>query len=652
MYPNMLCVCLASAAVLLAPAVALAKTPERIQRGQLITEGVPEIPFDRLARIRQYNEMRPSIFQGFDEKGGIVVLKKSGETEQLNIVSAPRAKPVRITSDSEPVSNSGGGVRPDGSNTSYFLRDRGGDEFYQGFLLNHTTGSVAAFTEAGARVDNIIFDKDGKKAAWSVARSGEAKREIVVGDPSIASDRKVVIAGPPGIQPYGFSPDGSKLLYGHYISSTEAKRFLLDIKTGQSTPLNPSKETISYGFSNGGKFSADGKSVFLLSDQDSNFIRLIRIDLESGRKTVLTRRTAWDIETFELSSDGRQIAYIVNEDGTSRLYIADAATGRALPTPKVPAGSISRLRFDRKGERLGFSLSTPTTPGDAWVWDLRTGSLTQWTESERGGIPETAFAVPTLIKTASFDKLKIPAFLYKPKTPGPHPVIIQIHGGPEAQALNEFVDPRVQYWVNEMGVAVMVPNIRGSVGYGKAYLASDNGFKREDALKDIGALIDWIGTQPDLDKNRIAVHGGSYGGYSTLAALARYSERLAGGISIVGSSNLVSFLENTQAYRRDSRRAEYGDERDPAMRAFQTRIAPLTNAHRITKPLFVVQGANDPRVPQSESEQIVAAVRKNGGDAWYMLALDEGHGFAKQTNVQSWIGAEILFFERIFGLKQ
>jgi dipeptidyl aminopeptidase/acylaminoacyl peptidase len=276
-----------------------------------------------------------------------------------------------------------------------------------------------------------------------------------------------------------------------------------------------------------------------------------------------------------------------------------------------------------------------------------TGNVVRWTESETGGLNPASFAEPQLVKWKSFDDREISGFLYKPpaKFTDKRPVIINIHGGPEAQFRPIFL-ARNNYYINELGVAILFPNIRGSSGYGKTYLQLDNGFLREDSYKDIGALLDWIKTQPELDADRIKITGGSYGGHMTLAIATLYNDRIRCSLDVVGMSNLVTFLEATEAYRRDLRRVEYGDERDPKMREFLERIAPLNHVKNITKPLFVVQGANDPRVPLSESEQMIATVRKNGTPVWYLMAKDEGHGFAKKKNADFQFYATILFIQK------
>jgi dipeptidyl aminopeptidase/acylaminoacyl peptidase len=402
---------------------------------------------------------------------------------------------------------------------------------------------------------------------------------------------------------------------------------VVDLKTKQRTQVNPSNKTIAY---DGGAFTPDGKAIITISDEDSEFARLVRIDLATNAKTILSGALNWDVEGFDVTEDGRTIAFSVNEAGASKLRFITAA-GQALPAPDLPLGVLGGGSFTRDGKRYGFSLSAADTQSDVWVWDLAQRSLTRWTESETGGLSKSGFVTPSLISYKSFDGREITAFLYKPRGAGPHPVLLYPHGGPESQTRPSFAG-FFQFLANEMGIATVAPNVRGSTGYGRSFVNLDNGKLREDSVKDMGALIAWIDTQGDLDGKRLAVYGGSYGGYMSYAAMIQYGDRLSAGIASVGISNFVTFLENTSEYRRDLRRVEYGDERDPDMRAFQLAISPLTNASKIKKPMFIIQGANDPRVPLSEAEQMLKAIRANGADAWYMMAKDEGHGFAKKSN--------------------
>jgi len=319
----------------------------------------------------------------------------------------------------------------------------------------------------------------------------------------------------------------------------------------------------------------------------------------------------------------------------------------------LPIGQIYGMRFNPDGKRLGLVINRPQpqTPGDIYVQSLtKDMSLERWTYSEVGGLNTSTLVVPELIQYDTFDKVdgkqrKIPAFYFKPnKGKGPFPVVINIHGGPESQ-YKPFFSSTIQYFVNELGIAVLAPNVRGSSGYGKSYVKLDNGYKREDSVKDIGKLLDWIAGQSELDADRVLVFGGSYGGYMVLSSMTHYNDKLVGGIDVVGISNFVSFLENTKEYRRDLRRVEYGDERIPEMREFLTKISPVTNVDKISKPLLVVQGLNDPRVPVSESEQMVEAIRNNGSPVWYLLGKDEGHGFRKKSNRDFYLNSVVLFLE-------
>jgi dipeptidyl aminopeptidase/acylaminoacyl peptidase len=296
-------------------------------------------------------------------------------------------------------------------------------------------------------------------------------------------------------------------------------------------------------------------------------------------------------------------------------------------------------------------MSTPLSPTDVYSLDLVSRTSLRWTVSEVGGLDTTEFVAPTLVHYETFDSIdgrprQIPAFYYEPSKPKPpFPVLIDCHGGPAVQR-RPYFRYLTQFYLNEMGIAVIAPNVRGSSGYGKTFMMLDDGYKREDAVRDIGALLDWIATQPQLDAGRVAIKGGSYGGYLSLASMVNYSNRLRCGIDEIGISNFVTFLENTGKYRQDVRRSEYGDERDPQMRDFLTRISPLTNAHRIERPLLIFQGLHDPRVPVSEAEQIVKAVRNNGVDVWYILAEDEGHGFGKKSNRNFYQQVQVLFLEK------
>lgn len=616
---------------------------ERREIGNQILENVPVAPPSIRESLARYQNARSAGFDDWLPDGGMVITTRFGNTNQLHRVAAPGADRSQITFYDEPVSETH--VLPGGQ--ILFSKDVGGDEWFQLFLRD-ADGKTIQLTEPGTRNGSPAWSRDGAVLVWSRATKGSADYDVLMRDPAAPGGARVIYKGQGQVSPVAVSPDGKTVLLGRYFSINESRRWLLDVASGKLTELTPSRARVAYG---GGIFTPDGKSVLLLSDEGSDFARLTQIDLATGAKVNVSGDLPWDVEAFALSDDGRILAYVVNEDGYSKLVVRDFRTRRALPQPELPAGVVSGVAFSPDGAKLGFSLATPTAASDAWSWGVVDGKLERWTASELGGLDPKALATPTLVRYPSFDKRSIPAFVYKPRLAAGRkaPVIIDIHGGPEGQSRPTF-NAFHQHSVAELGAAVIVTNVRGSSGYGKTYLNLDNAEKREDSVKDIGALLDWIKSQPDLDPNRVVVYGQSYGGYMSLAVMTRYSDRLAGGIERYGISNFVSFLQNTEAYRRDLRRAEYGDERDPKMlKAFET-ISPMNNVGQITKPMLVMQGWNDPRVPKSESDQVVAKLRAQGVETWYVQFKDEGHGFMKKANNDRRREVETQFLSKVLGL--
>jgi dipeptidyl aminopeptidase/acylaminoacyl peptidase len=637
---------------LAALAASAADTPaapvERITRGNLAIEGIPEIPDELRDRLRRYQFARSAAFTGWTPDGRLTISTRFGNTNQLHVVDRALGARRQITFFDEPVND--GSWSPTGARKGViYTRDSGGNENYQLEYLDPAAGAPVRLTDGRGRADTGVWSADGARYAFSwTARTG-TNADIYVDDPlDRMAPQLVYEAAEPGWAAVDWSPDGKSLLLIRFVSVNETYLYVYDLGSRALREIEPAKVKAARG----GLFARDGKGVYITSDLGTEFRTLRYVDLATGKVTDLTGGLIrWEIEDVAISRDGRYLAYAVNEDGASKLGVMDLVQHADLVPPELPFGVIGAMGFDPAGKRLAFGMQTPTSPSDVLVWTLADGALERWTESEIGPVDAKTFAAPTLVRYPTFDKVdgkprEIPAWVYKPAGAGPHPVLISIHGGPESQAQPVF-SMNVQQWAAELGYAVIQPNVRGSSGYGKTYVALDNGMKREDSVRDIGALLDWIATQPDLDAKRVAVIGGSYGGYMVLASMTHYNDRLRGAVDVVGISNFVTFLESTAEYRRDLRRPEYGDERDPKMRAFLEKIAPLNNAGKINKPMLIVQGQNDPRVPVTESEQMVAKIRANGGEVWFLVGLNEGHGFQKRDNVDYYQWAVALFLEKL-----
>lgn len=613
--------------------------------GALVYDGVPPLPGD--ARARQYLESRSASLYDWDEAGrGVFIGTRFGDSGQLHHVAAPLGMRRQLTFSREPT----GGARAwrGARKGVVFARDTGGNEAYQLYFRDLERGTTRLITDGQSKNGNWLPHKSGQMALFTSTRRNGQDSDLYLSAGDEPGLPRLVTEVKGRVYPVDWSADGKLALVERYVSITDSQLFLLDVEKGALTPLESAPPAGMVARSHARFSQADADVVYFTSDEGGEFAGLYRLHRGAGKKELLTPGLRWDVDGLAVSPDATTLAYTVNEGGTSVLYLGPASSLAAAKRIALPLGLVGGLRFDPSGTRLGFSMTSPSSPTDVYSVLVATGAVTRWTESEVGGLDTQRFVAPELISYKTFDGREIPAWYYRPPNlpaGARAPVLVSIHGGPESQAMVYF-SPFLQYLVNELGLAVLQPNVRGSAGYGKTYVKLDNGELREDSVKDIGALLDWIATRPELDASRVGVYGGSYGGYMVLASLVHHGARLRCGVDVVGISNFVTFLENTKAYRRELRRVEYGDERDPKMRAFLQRISPTTNAHRIKAPLFVVQGANDPRVPASEAAQIVSAVRSSGRDVWYLLANDEGHGFRRKTNLVAFLQSTAAFLRR------
>jgi dipeptidyl aminopeptidase/acylaminoacyl peptidase len=629
-------------AVLLLTTLGWAQSDQIVPNENLAAEGVPPIPSLIAASVERYGNYRgASLVSWNPDRREMLISTRFADVPEIHLVKMPGGDRSQLTFYPDPVTSAQFNPKQGGS--FVFSKDVGGGEFYQFYRYEMSSGDVTLLTDGKSRNVGMVWSRDGEGIAYGSTRRDGNDVDIWAMDPKDPkSDHMVAKLDGGGWEPHDWSPDRQKVLVVNEISAEESYLWLMDANSGEKRLLTAKGEVkVNYA---GGRFSKDGKGIYTTTDKDSEFHRLAYIDLATGQHTYLTSKIPWDVEEFDLSDNGRMIAFVTNEDGYGVLHLLDTTTRKEKSVPKLPKGIVAGLEWNKNNRDLGFDLTSARSSSDVYSLDVESGKVERWTFSETGGLNTANLPEPELIHWKSWDGRMISGFLYRPpaKFTGKRPVIVNIHGGPEGQFRPGFLG-RINYWLNELGIAVIFPNVRGSTGYGKTFLSLDNGFLREGSYQDIGTLLDWIHEQPDLDSSRAMITGGSYGGFMTLAVATNYNDRICCSVDVVGPSNLVTFLEHTSGYRQDLRRVEYGDERDPKMREFLERIAPYNKAKNITKPLFVIAGKNDPRVPASESEQMVQIVRQNGTPVWWLLGKNEGHGFRKKQNVDYQFYATVMF---------
>ena len=504
------------------------------------------------------------------------------ERDQLYLLSADGANFTALTSQPETIYRFGG-WSPDGSRIIYSANER--DSHYFDIYERHI--------ESGETKQ--LYQQDGTNHA------------------------------------FGYSLDGHYVLMSRSYSNVSNQLFMLDTLICEARALTPEIKDghATYTMPH---WSANMEGLYLLSNSGRQFLSLAWLDLATAEMIYL-RDDQCDADALALTRDGTRMALVFNEDGYSRLLLFDVSQGWdarvEMCVPELPKG-IYGVAWSKDGKRLAIEVYSATDAPDIWIWDVQEEKLWRATRSSLGGIPQETFVEPSLVHYTTFDGRQIPAFLYLPhaREPLSLPVVIHVHGGPEGQSRPEF-DPVVQYLVARE-YAVLKPNVRGSTGYGYEYQSLDDVRLRMDSVADLQHAVFWLCDSGIADPKRIAVMGGSYGGFMVLSAITTYPDLWAAAVDIVGIANFVTFLENTGPWRRKLREAEYGSlEQD---REFLEQISPIHQVDRITSPLFVVHGANDPRVPVGEAEQIVAALRERNVPIEYMRFEDEGHGLVKRSN--------------------
>lgn len=628
----------------------------------LLVQGVPPIPMAMVRQVERYTDFRGHGFVDWHPTRTemLVAHRTAGaSTAQLFRVGAPLAEPEQLTAYADPVSKAS--YEPRDGRYIVFARASGGNEADQLYRLDLDTKATTLLTEPDQRHAAVAWLHGRSELLYTAvpldrtaeggSRSAPTTTLWIV-DPLRPAETRRKIAELTGTGWFSgvVSWDDSKLAITNFRSANESQVWEIALADGARRQLLPAAGEEVKAVHQPVGYRKEGRGLFIVSDRAGEF-RELMLAVEGAGIRRMTATVPWDVQSAELAEDGSRLAVRFNVDGREELKLIDATTFAEYELPALPPGSVNNASLHRDGRRLAVGIDSVRGPNQLYAIDVHEGAAAKvepWTRPHvPPGVDVASLPEQRIVRWQSHDGLSLSAIYTPPpaRFTGPRPVIVSVHGGPEAQATLGFKG-RWTYMLSELGIAILEPNVRGSSGYGKTFLTLDNGMKREDSVKDLGSLLDWIARQPDFDASRVLVTGGSYGGYMTLAASVHYGDRIAGAIDVVGISNFVTFLTNTESYRRDLRRVEYGDEREPAMRDFLQRISPLNNAAKISKPLFVVQGKNDPRVPYTEAEQIVDRVRRNGAPVWYVRAENEGHGFARKENADYQFYATIRFLEQ------
>ena len=611
----------------------------------LVTDGVPEIPEALQQTVDRYGAVTANVFMSWDPKSGAMLINSVNDgTMQLHVLPSPGGE-MRLSTVFPDVINSGSFL-PSTGDEIVFAADHNGDEFYQLYRLDPATGQKQILTDGISRNMDVIYDHGGKQIAFLSTMPAAANPVIYAMDPRDPDSRHIIMTlTSNNWQLQDWSHDGLHILASHHHTSSVGYLWSINSTTGETKLLTTQPETQRpYGKA---LFAPYDEGIYVIV-QGAEQGTLDYLPLVPNGPVPKLPTGATKVNDMALSPDGAWLAYRTEESDAQKLHLFNTGTGEELPQPALPPGFFSRMRWNANGE-LGFNYGSAALPMQAFSYNVATRQLVQWTTP--GAAADAVFGTPVkpeLVKIPSFDDLPISGYLYRPdplKFPGRRPVLIRIHGGPEDEFRPSFLGP-YNYYLNELGVALFYPNVRGSSGFGSDFANLDNGFKREDAVKDMGAFLGWIATDSRLDRNRIGVQGGSYGGYMTLATLYHYGNLLRCGSEMMGITDFVTFLRNTETYRRANRRFEYGDERYPEMNKFLESVSPLNHVREIHDPVMITAGKNDPRVPVTESDQMVQALRAQNGIIWYILGENEGHSFRRVSDAHYQFAAEAYFFQK------
>jgi dipeptidyl aminopeptidase/acylaminoacyl peptidase len=617
-------------------------------RGALVVDGVPPIDPNLGAQLADYLVGRDASFLAWLPDDSLLISTRFADTPQLHRISAPLGMREQLTWYPDPIIKAL--TAPSGAADGFaFLKEHNADGQPQLYYYSFATHSARLLSGGSGRHGSPLWSPDGQHVVFTGTERDGSTSDIYMSDLGAGSAPHLVVAGRdrPWF-PLDWSADGQKLLLWQPGGNDESSLFIGDVNTGSVLPAEAGGKHTGIRRAH---FSPDGRGMYINSVDDGDFSVLRYLDLVTHQARDLTAAIPWDIVDFQVGVDGRYLAYVTNDGGRDRLTVLDNQSKLELSPAGLPEGRLSGLQFDHTGRLLAFSAEGPQSPADVYVYEPEHNVLSRWTHSEPGALDPQTFVPAQAVQYPTWDRGKsgqrlIPAFVYRPHATGPHPVLIDIHDGPAGQFRPGF-DAFIQFAVNQLGYVVIAPNIRGSTGYGKSFADLDNGAAREDALRDLGALLVWVGMQKDLDRTHVAVIGQSYGGFMALAMLATYGDRLSGGIIVNGFASLPAYLADAAPGEAAGRRAEFGDERDPQSRAELNRLSPINSLAQIRKPVLVFQGLQDTPAQVQQAGQIVAGIRARGGEAWYVTARDEGHDIRHLANRDAWLATVAQFLKKL-----
>ena len=612
--------------------------------GTLVYDGIPALDTALASQVRSYEESRQATFLDWLHDGSMLIATRFGTESQVHRVASPLGAREQLTFGDGSVIE----ARAPSTGTGFvFVRQ---SEGYSQLFEYPGAGAARQLTQGNYVHGSPVWSHDGKRVAFFGDDRTGVNDDIYIVNIPAGTRPQLAVAGSGTWRPLDWSQDDSKLLLLNTESLQKSALYVADASTGALTPVAIPESRITDA-----EFAPDGVGFYLISDAQSDFEQLLYYNPITHNTRRVSADVPWDVEAFAVSAGGHYVAYVINDDGQSQLSVLDTLRNLEFKPPGLQDGRIDNLRFDDAGQRLAVTFESARSPADVYVYDVAQSSVQRWTHSEIGPLDAASLATAQLVHYPTWDRLglsrrTLSAYVYLPRGPSPCPVLIALPGGQELHSQsrpgwNSFI----QFAVNGLGYAVIAPNVRGSSGYGKAFRALDGGKLRDDAVRDVGALLVWIGLQPGLDSHRVAVMGHAYGGFLALASLAAYGDHLQGAIDVAGIANLVDFVGHSPAAERAQRVAEFGNVEDTEMRAFLDRISPLDNVGLIHRPVLIVQGLDAPGFRAADSQQLVWRLRSEGNRAWYLSATDAGNDFTTPVDRQAYLETAAQFLETLRG---